>query len=276
MQHKVAQVFSLKRKARAVFLLLLLMLGLQAAIFYVNKSQASIDFFHYDAKLQHKIDSLKLAVSKPIIYPFNPNYISDYRAYFLGLSPDEIDRLHHYRAQGKWINSAAQFQAITKVSKQWMIRFSPYFDFPFPKKQKTKSTSNLVTNRRFDLNTISAKSLQRIPGIGPVLSQRIVKYKTYLKAFSSLDQLREVYGLSPEVLERLHRQVFIDSLPLIQKIDLNQADINQLANLPYLNREEAKKNVFLRTRKGKIDFSSLHSIKGFDSLKIKRLTLYLF
>lgn len=276
MPHKAAQAFSIKRKARAVFLLLLLMLGIQAVIFYINKSKASIDFFYYDERLQHKIDSQKLAVSKPTIYPFNPNYISDYRAYFLELSPEEIDRLHHYRTQGKWVNSAAQFQAITKVSNEWMIRFSPYFEFPFSRKQKAKSTNNPVVLQRFDLNTVSAKSLQRIHGIGPVLSERIVKYKNYLKAFSNLDQLREVYGLSPEVLERLDRQVFIDSLPIIQKIDLNQASINQLANLPYLNREEAKQIVLLRTRKGKIDFYSLHSIRGFDSLKIKRLTLYLF
>ena len=276
MPHKAAQAFSIKRKARAVFLLLLLMFGVQVVIFYFHKSRTSVDFLHYDAQLQQHIDSLKRVVSKPTIYPFNPNYISDYRAYFLGLSPVEIDRLHRYRDQGKWVNSSAQFQQITKVSDEWIRRFGPYFNFPFPKKKKTKRTNTSVAIQRFDLNKVSTASLRSIRGIGPVLSERILKYRTYLKGFSSIDQLAEVYGLPPEVLERLNQQLFIDSLPGIPKIDLNQASLNDLANLPYLNREEAKQILILRTQKGKINLSNLHTIKGFDSLKIKRLTLYLF
>ena len=46
---------------------------------------------------QKQIDSLKkirLEKKKPRLYPFNPNYITDYKGYQLGMSVDEIDRLH--------------------------------------------------------------------------------------------------------------------------------------------------------------------------------------
>lgn len=44
----------------------------------------------------------------------------------------------------------------------------------------------------------------------------------------------------------------------------------------YLSYAEARKVVQLRTELKRMRFSNLQSIKGFDSLKIKRLALYLF
>ena len=46
--------------------------------------------------------------------------------------------------------------------------------------------------------------------------------------------------------------------------------------VPYLSYAEARKVVQLRTELKRMRFSNLQSIKGFDSLKIKRLALYLF
>ena len=37
---------------------------------------------------------------------FNPNYISDYKGYELGMSLAELDRLHKFRASGNYIYSA--------------------------------------------------------------------------------------------------------------------------------------------------------------------------
>ena len=51
-----------------------------------------------------------------------------------------------------------------------------------------------------DLNTASAEDLQRVRGIGPTLSERIVKFRTRLGGFSENDQLKEVYGLTEEIV----------------------------------------------------------------------------
>ena len=83
-----------------------------------------------DQALQAQIDSLKALPKARTIYPFNPNYLSDQRGYFLGLRPLEIDRLHTYRAQGKWVNSAEDFQRVTGVDSTWIQHYSPYFKFP--------------------------------------------------------------------------------------------------------------------------------------------------
>ena len=82
------------------------------------------------AHFQAMVDSLKeieIERRKPKIYPFNPNYITDYRGYALGMTIEEIDRLHKFRKSNKWINSAADFKRVTKVSDSLLAAISPYF-----------------------------------------------------------------------------------------------------------------------------------------------------
>lgn len=126
------------------------------------------------------------------------------------------------------------------------------------------------------MNQVTAKELVTIRGIGKVLSERIIKYRKRIQGFSKLNQLDEVYGLKPVVLERMKRQLTISSPPQIQKIALDRASLAELVKLPYLNQNEAKKIISLRTSQGSIRLLYLERIEGFDALKIKRLTLYLF
>jgi len=94
-----------------------------------------------DHHLQQQIDSLK-SIEQPItIYPFNPNFISDQRGYFLDLSLQQIDRLHAYREQGKWINSVNDFQRVTGVDSVWLNTYSPFFNFPTRVKKEQKKYS---------------------------------------------------------------------------------------------------------------------------------------
>jgi competence protein ComEA len=46
-----------------------------------------------------------------------------------------------------------------------------------------------------DLNTATAAQLDQLPGVGPVLAQRIVDHRTQHGAFRSVDELRQVSGI---------------------------------------------------------------------------------
>lgn len=274
MSYKTAHRFSLMRKTRAVFFMLIILVGMQA-YFYFQKTPEVTDFVHYDRALQIQLDSIKKLTSTRKIFPFNPNFITDQRGYFLGMSTSEIDRLHHFRAANKWIQSAQEFQVVTKVSNAWLSEFSPYFNFP-TFENSTKKTKAKEVKLSIDLNTASAKELTVVRGIGAVLSERIIKYRKRIQGFSSLDQLDEVYGLKPEVLKRLKQQLTLNTPSQIQKIPIDNASLEELMALPYLTKTEAKKIISLRTKQGTINLVDLARIEGFGALKIKRLTLYLF
>jgi competence protein ComEA len=58
-----------------------------------------------------------------------------------------------------------------------------------------------------DLNRATARELEALRGVGPVLAERIVETRRRLGGFRSVDQLLEVKGVGPAVLERLRERV---------------------------------------------------------------------
>jgi competence protein ComEA len=54
-----------------------------------------------------------------------------------------------------------------------------------------------------DLNTAGVAELDALPGIGPVLAQRIVDHRSREGAFRSVDQLDDVPGIGPAIAAEL-------------------------------------------------------------------------
>ena len=59
------------------------------------------------------------------------------------------------------------------------------------------------TGGLLDLNTATAADLDALPGIGPVLAQRIVDHRTEHGPFTSVDQLDDVSGIGPAIFADL-------------------------------------------------------------------------
>jgi competence protein ComEA len=64
-----------------------------------------------------------------------------------------------------------------------------------------------------DVNRASEEELQRLPGVGPKMAQRIVAERVK-KRFESVDDLRRVSGIGPKTLERLRPFVTVDGTSL--------------------------------------------------------------
>lgn len=60
-----------------------------------------------------------------------------------------------------------------------------------------------------NLNTADAAALDTLPGVGPVLAQRIIDWRTEHGKFSSVDELGEVSGIGDKALERLRSKVTV-------------------------------------------------------------------
>lgn len=62
---------------------------------------------------------------------------------------------------------------------------------------------------KIDLNSASLEELDSLPGIGPVLAQRIVDFREENGPFKTVDELQNVSGVGPAVLAKIKDQVTV-------------------------------------------------------------------
>ncbi|MFF1817484.1 helix-hairpin-helix domain-containing protein [Kribbella sp. NPDC058245] len=73
----------------------------------------------------------------------------------------------------------------------------------------TTSPGTSAANSPLNLNTATAPQLDALPGVGPVLAQRILDYRTENGPFTTVDQLQEVPGVGPKKFDSLKPHVRI-------------------------------------------------------------------
>jgi len=104
---------------------------------------------------------------------------------------------------------------------------------------------------KIDINTGDSATFEKLYGIGPVLSARIIKYRRLLGGYASIEQLKEVYGLSAETYEAIREKIFADST-VITRININSAGYKELAHFPYFEKYEISAILKYREIKGTI------------------------
>ena len=277
-----------RQQRLAVVLLTLIIISLELILVLrgsIPPDQNKIDPQVY-LEFQNEMDRLivqKRNKSTPKIYPFNPNYITDYKGYSLGMSAEEINRLHAYRAKNKWVNTNKEFQRITNVSDSLLKKIAPYFKFPdwvtksTKKSSSTASTSTNTFAKKIDLNKATAKQLQKVHGIGAFYSERIVRLRdSFEGGFISDLQLQGIQGLTPEVIVNILKDFTVKTPRVIEKIDLNSATIAQLVSIEYIDYELAYEIIELRMlRDGYSAIEELTKVKDFPTEKLEIIKLYL-
>jgi len=287
----IKSYFKFSRGQRSgIFSLFAIIIILQLIYFFADFSSFSTASPEKEKwlSLQSQIDSVKQEKRDyvPKIYPFNPNFITDFKGYKLGMSVLEIDRLLAFRKENKYVNSPKEFQAVTKVSDSLLNAISPYFKFPdwvnnkkeFKDHKKLPYTAFAKKEKivLIDINQATQDDLIKIYGIGEAISLRILKFKESLGGFVSMEQVKDVWGLSPEVIDNLNSHFKVFTLPNFKKIDINNASIKELSQFPYFKYPLAKNIVTFRSMNG--DFKTkedLSKIKDFPVDKIAIIALYL-
>jgi DNA uptake protein ComE-like DNA-binding protein len=276
-----------------IFLLLLIIIALQFFWHFYDfspkKSKPSDKEIQWLA-MQNEIDSFKEISNnnKYEIKPFNPNFISDYKGSVLGMSVLEIDRLHKFRKLDKYVNSAKEFQQITKVSNELLNKILPHFKFPDWVTNKSNSNYKDYSNPNFkkfpekkaivskDINLATKAEIMEVYGIGDKISDVILQEKQKFGAFASIEQLQFVWGVSPEAYQDIQKRFFVSQNPAINKIDINNLSVKELSKFPYFDYNLARQIVIYRSANDDIkSIEDLAKIKGMPNDKIKIIALYL-
>ncbi|UUV20155.1 ComEA family DNA-binding protein [Paenimyroides aestuarii] len=262
-----------------VFALLIVLLQVVLSILPNYFSKKDTVKYEIDETTQKSIDSLKaIALKKYEQQPFNPNYINDYKGFKLGMTTAEIDKLVAIRAQGKYVNSAAEFQQVTGVSNELLGKMAPYFKFPewTQKKQTIVQNTQKEVFKKIDLNKASSQELVALKGIGDYYANVLIAEREKLNGFVHINQIDFIKGLRPETVKLLKQQVFVTPLKNINKINVNTASKEQLATIPYISTYVAREIVVLRSKQNEpLKMEDLRKINNFPLDKLEIIGLYL-
>lgn len=275
------------RFRNGIFLLAIVIFLLLIASFFVPFSRNANIGLEELTEFQRQVDSLKkekeLDKKLYALQPFNPNFISEYKAYIIGLSSEQLDKIYKYRAQKKWINSTDDFQKVTGVSDSLLKTIIPLLKFP----DWINSNKKTIVNRKpkypiksyaqkEDLNAITSKELQSSVGIPDFIAERIIKYRESIGGFLDDIQLEDVLGLYDNQRNKLLSLYTVKTRPEIRKVNINNASVKELMDVPYFDFETALSiKDYIDEHQEISELKELGEIEGFSLEKIDRIALYL-
>jgi competence protein ComEA len=183
-------------------------------------------------------------------FSFNPNTASFDTLIMLGLTQKEAGTLLSYRKKGGKFRHPSDLKKVyglDSMKAEGLVAFVKIEADPV-KKAVVQSYSRKPP---VDLNNCDSAVLVSLPGIGPVLAARIIKYRHLLGGFASVDQLKEVYGIKPETFDIIKSRVTADS-SVIARINVNTAGYREFTKLPYFEKYEITAVLKYRQLQGKI------------------------
>jgi competence ComEA-like helix-hairpin-helix protein len=195
--------------------------------------------------------------------PFDPNLISTDTLLLFGLPQYVVNNINAYR------NNNGRFRRKEDLRKIYGLKSDEY------EKLAPCIVISVGNNTDpVDINVADIEQMESLHGIGPVLAERIIKFRNRLGGFYSISQIGETYGLSEETFENIKSKLKISGD--VKKVDLNRSESRKLAAHPYISYKQAKTITQYRIQHG--DFKSvdqLNLINVLDSAFIHRIRPYL-
>lgn len=165
------------------------------------------------------------------LFEFDPNTATKDELERLGFKPWQAENIVKYRSKGGRFKQPSDITKIHGVDAEFAEKLMPYIKIESA--QETASYDIIV-----NLNTATETDLQKLKGIGAAYSKRIVAYREKLGGFISVEQLREVYGMTDELYNGILPYLKVNNEP-IRTININTADFKTLVSHPYIDKNIA-------------------------------------
>lgn len=199
---------------------------------------------------------------------FDPNKDDSVTLVDRGVQPFVARMIVRYRERGKIYRTKKDIGNVYGVTDSLFTLYSPFIAIDSiyvdsllavrRQNMKSKSTNSFAGDSAFayinkldtivEINSADTAVLVLLRGVGSFSAEKIVKYRTQLGGFYSVEQLREIDGLHEENLDSLLSHIYVDTT-LIQPILVNKASVKRLQHHPYISYQQAVKIYELRRRK---------------------------
>jgi competence ComEA-like helix-hairpin-helix protein len=182
------------------------------------------------------------------LFAFDPNTITNQQLQQLGFNKKSAQTFLKFRDRGFVFKEKIDLKKVYGISDNFYSKLEPYIIIENKNSaanlNSNKSESNVTASAnknqtKVELNTADSLALLDINGIGPAFAKRILKYRSLLGGFVSVEQLKEVYGFTDEMFEKIKPNVTANA-ELIKKINLNKDDFRTVNKHPYLSYELTK------------------------------------
>jgi len=266
-----------RRERRSAFILLLIIILIIGLRYTVPERNITIEDITSDISGPGSTEGVATGDRSVTRQPFNfdPNTASYDTLIKLGLASKEANTLINYRKKGGKFRKPADIKKIYGIEEGKAEMLIPFVEVKTDASERAGIISQKNQKSLIDINRCDSASLVILPGIGPVLSARIIKYRRLLGGFVMKDQLKEVYGLPEETYNLIKGRLFVDTLAII-RIDVNSADYKELARLPYFERYEVTAILKYRELMGRITgMTDLTDNKLLTKEKADKVRLYL-
>jgi competence ComEA-like helix-hairpin-helix protein len=223
------------------------------------------------------------------LFSFNPNSVSEEELMSLGLSKKVANNIINYRAKGGRFKTPADFKKIYGLREEDYARLEAYLNFESNEVVKLSDTEipiimlpEEVTPQKegksklivLDINKATQEEWGQLKGIGSGRSAAIVKFRTALGGFTSVEQVKETYNLPDSIFQQIKSSLVLS--PILRAININEADVNTLKAHPYINTNQANAIVNYRDQHGKFKTpNDLRQIKILSEDWLNKLMPYL-
>lgn len=243
-----------RKERRASFVLLIILFVIIILRYFVPEKNVSINEIPvFNMQIGSGNDNKNEDInSNSPVFSFDPNTVSYDTLLRLGLDSKTANTLISYRNKGGKFRKAQDIKKVYGISDGQAGKLIPLVEVASDTSKKIKKTSFQKQKALIDLNSCDSSMLIGLPGIGPVLSARIIRYRKLLGGFARKSQLKEVYGLPEETYNLLEERIFVDSLE-IKRIKVNLAGYTELKRLPYIEKYEVTAILKYRELKGRIN-----------------------
>lgn len=287
-------LFTQQERRGVVFLLSLIvvvlmvnwsmLLWLSPRIVDTSQWEREVDVF---IQQKQNLTDNQISVSPMKLSSFDPNQVSEARLLDMGVPRNVAANWLKYLDKGGRFKSNSSVGKIYGMTPELFEKLSPYIEIDnvkqsvvISKDEKDSIEKKVMIQRKanvgitkVELNGADSVALVALPGIGPTLAVRILKYRKMLGGFYDIEQLRMVYGLKEEHFQMASPHLNVDA-DKIELLNINFLSASEMGRHPYIGYKNSRKIVKLRDSKGPfVSPADLELIFSADSLK--QLTPYL-